>query len=200
MAPTVECGGHQPVPCDPARGELPLLSLHCHPATTCQAVKSLQASLLRTDDGGLHLRYILTGDVPRLRIPAPQTPTRTDGLWEHTCFEAFIRVQGESAYREFNFSPSCQWAAYAFRDYRELTPWTSSAAPQIRVTLSQGQLVLDARIPATDLPPNPAAQPLHCGFSGVIEAADGSKSYWALVHPTAHPDFHHLDGFAVALR
>ena len=33
----------------------------------------------------------------------------------------------------------------------------------------------------------------------VIEAADGSLSYWALRHPVGQADFHHGDGFAYEL-
>jgi hypothetical protein len=32
-------------------------------------------------------------------------------------------------------------------------------------------------------------------LTAVIEAEDGSRSYWALHHPKACPDFHHRAGF-----
>jgi hypothetical protein len=38
------------------------------------------------------------------------------------------------------------------------------------------------------------------GLTAVVEAADGSLSYWALRHPVARPDFHHRDGFAQTLN
>ena len=28
-----------------------------------------------------------------------------DGLWRHTCFEAFVGIPGAEPYYEFNFSP-----------------------------------------------------------------------------------------------
>ena len=71
----------------------------------------------------------LRGDIARLRIPEDCTPERTDQLWEHTCFEAFFAAHGESAYREFNFSPSGQWAAYAFKDYRQAEDQVPVIAP-----------------------------------------------------------------------
>ncbi len=43
---------------------------------------------------------------------------RQDFLWEQTCFEIFIGVQGEDFYREINLSPSQAWQAYAFEEYR----------------------------------------------------------------------------------
>ena len=42
---------------------------------------------------------------------------RADDLWRTTCFELFVAGEG-TAYREYNFSPSGQWAAYDFDDYR----------------------------------------------------------------------------------
>ena len=33
----------------------------------------------------------------------------------------------------------------------------------------------------------------------VVEEADGRHSYWSLRHPPGRPDFHHPDGFALAL-
>ncbi len=39
----------------------------------------------------------------------------------------------------------------------------------------------------------------HVGLAAVIEETNGRLSYWALAHPPGKPDFHHLDGFALAL-
>ena len=35
-----------------------------------------------------------SGDLGALRMPEPRPPVRTDGLWRHTCFEAFIGHAG----------------------------------------------------------------------------------------------------------
>jgi hypothetical protein len=40
---------------------------------------------------------------------------------------------------------------------------------------------------------------LRVGLSAVIEANDGTLSYWALKHPAAKPDFHHPDSFVLEL-
>jgi hypothetical protein len=37
------------------------------------------------------------------------------------------------------------------------------------------------------------------GLSAVIEATDGTISYWALAHPSDKPDFHHPDSFVLEL-
>ena len=36
-------------------------------------------------------------------------------------------------------------------------------------------------------------------IAAVIEEANGTKSYWALAHPSEKPDFHHPDGFVLEL-
>lgn len=160
---------------------------------------TIDAEMTLAPAQGLRLRYELTGDLTRIRIPAPEPPGAQDGLWQHTCFEAFIAVQGEAGYREFNFSPSGQWAACAFSDYRLRKTWMIGQAPIISVARASDSLVLEAYLAATDLPPATAGKSLQIGLSAVVESNDGSLSYWALHHPSAHPDFHDKKGFTCSL-
>ncbi len=175
------------------------LTLLCHPATPAPVVRTLEARVAFRPDGGITFAYRLRGDMVRLLVPPEQSPQRTDLLWEHTCFEAFIAVPGDTGYREFNFSPSGQWAAYAFSNYRQRDEsFELIDAPRITARLFAGRLELDAHISPADLPPG--ASRFLIGLSAVIEAADtvdGSHSYWALRHPAARPDFHHRDAFAL---
>lgn len=167
------------------------LTLHPHPTTPCSAVHGLTVQVARLAEGGLRLQYTLHGDIAQVRIPAPKPPAFADGLWQHTCFEAFIAVKGDNAYREFNFSPSGQWAAYAFSDYRQPMPWEQPAMPLLEMVVTDNNLLLTATLLPTALP---AAAPLQLACTAVIELSDGSKSYWALIHPSAHPDFHRRNG------
>ena len=41
---------------------------------------------------------------------------------------------------------------------------------------------------------------LRIGPSTVVEASDGARSYWALRHPAAKPDFHRPDAFTMLLE
>lgn len=149
---------------------------------------------------GVSLAYRLRGDLAQLRIPASLPTGSSDGLWQHTCFEAFVGIAGARAYREFNFSPSGQWAAYAFADYRQRDGAAGAiVAPQIAVRRFAGRLELDALLDAASLPLDALATTLELGLSTVVEAADGRRSYWALAHPAAAPDFHHRDGFTLRL-
>lgn len=174
--------------------------LACHSDTVPAAVRSVQVKVSLQSWGGLLLSYELTGDLTQIRIPEPQRPAAVDRLWEHTCFEVFVAVEGETNYHEFNFSPSCQWAAYSFSDYRVRNAWTASQGPAISFVQSNEHLQLEAVIAAADLPQNITGKPLQLGLTAVIEANDGSCSYWALHHPEARPDFHHRAGFILPLN
>ncbi|MDB5813955.1 MAG: hypothetical protein JWN23_1072 [Rhodocyclales bacterium] len=149
-------------------------------------------------DGGLRLRFELHGKLDALRIPAPVQADFADELWRHTCFEAFVGSSESAAYREFNFSPSGQWAAYAFTDYRQRDlSWQPSPAPHVATDLTADGLVLEAHISAALLPSDLGN--LHIGLSTVIEATDGTLSYWALSHHSERPDFHQRAAFTLRL-
>ena len=95
------------------------VELTCHPWMRNVAVRAIQARVRRSADGALGLAFRLDGDLPRIRVPAPSAPGIAHQLWEHTCFEAVVAVDGAAAYHEFNFAPSGEWAGYAFSSYRE---------------------------------------------------------------------------------
>jgi len=169
------------------------LCLQPHPTTPCPAVQRLHVALACTPTQW-QLRYTLEGAPHALRLPPPSPrPSPTDGLWRHTCFEAFVAAEGSPRYREFNFSPSGDWAAYAFSAPRQRDPSAPPAAsPRIHCTLDAPQrLCVDVLLPAAGLP----TADLILGLSAVIEAADGTLSYWALAHPRAQPDFHDRSGW-----
>ena len=146
--------------------------------------------------GSLSLVFVLEADLSRLRIPEPGVSRRADGLWRHTCFEAFVKAGKGPEYREFNFSPSSEWAAYAFHGYREETELGIELDPGIEVHRSGDRLELDAEIRRDFLPPG---RSLRLGLSAVLEDAAGVLSYWALQHAPGKPDFHHTDAFALQL-
>ena len=131
----------------------------------------------------------------RFAIPAALEPSRADGLWQTTCFEAFLRPAGDDGYREWNFAPSSQWAAYDFSSYREgMAPAELASAPYIRVEDNFTWWALGATI-AVD-----AETVWELGLSAVLEEKDGTKSYWALAHTEGEkPDFHDAVCFAARL-
>ena len=174
------------------------LPLIAHPATPCPAVSAIAVRVMPDTAGAITLRYTVSADPAAIRLPPAAPAGPADGLWQHTCCEAFIAGKDCSAYREYNFSPSGQWACYRFTGYRQRDPaFTASSRPPIVLRPEADGFQLDATLPADLLP---ASQTLVIGLSVVIEAADGSKSYWALAHGASQPDFHLRQSFALTLH
>lgn len=108
-----------------------------------------------------------------------------------------MRAEGQDGYIEMNFSPTGEWAAYEFDQPRTgmrplaavgIRPWVEPDPEERRfstaVDLGQASI---------------ASKPWRVALAAVIEATDGSISYWALAHPSAKPDFHHPDSFVLDL-
>ncbi|HEY6862828.1 MAG TPA: DOMON-like domain-containing protein [Burkholderiales bacterium] len=177
------------------------VALACHPDSRAGAVRGVRARVLRSAGGALAVAFTIEADPRRLRIPPPAAPRFADELWKHTCCEVFVARRGASAYHEFNLSPSGEWAAYAFRAYRERADLDIAALePGIVVERSAAALELEATLPLGRLSPGHASAPLALGLSAVIEDAGGALSYWALAHPPGRPDFHHTEAFALDLE
>lgn len=164
----------------------------------CEAVRSLAVQVDRRAGGALELLYTVEGDPGRVRLPASAPPRRVDGLWRHTCFEAFIAPENGSAYVELNFAPSGEWAAYAFEGYRTgMRALAGLAAPAITLTRAANAERWSVRA-AADVECLGEA-PARLALAAVIEDAEGRLAYWALRHPPGKPDFHHPDGFSATL-
>ena len=130
----------------------------------------------------------------RFVIPEADEPARADELWRTTCFEAFLREDGMETYREWNFAPSGEWAAYDFSAYRADMTAADVAAPYVRMEDNFTWWSLGATI-AVD-----SDRHWRLALSAVLEEKDGTKSYWALAHPPGdEPDFHHPDCFVAKL-
>lgn len=172
--------------------------LFCHPTGPIGAVHSLEASAERFADGSVKMVYCLHAALGQLVMPLTRNASRADGLWQHSCFEVFIACEGESAYREFNFSPAAQWAAYAFSHYRQPAATWPMPPPRISSHVDVDRFVLHAILPPEALPPDSVRRPLRIALSAVLESYQG-LSYWALHHPVARADFHHPESFVLSL-
>ena len=126
-------------------------------------------------------------------IPAAEAG-RAQELWKTTCFEAFLRQSGGTQYREWNFAPSGQWAAYDFSSERKgMKDAEIASEPYVRMEDNFTWWALGATI-AVD-----ADKQWEMGLSAVLEEKDGTKSYWALTHGSDKPDFHSTDCFVAKL-
>lgn len=179
-----------------------LLALTPHPDTPCDAVTRIEVEVFRPRLLGLALRFVVIGDVDRLRLPAfpaEMVPSRADELWRTTCFEAFLRAG--AGYYELNLASSGQWAAYGFDGYRSgMAPAAGAELYTFEVSARGPSFELSVELDLDGLPGLPADQPWRLGLSAVIEEANGAKSYWALAHGPDKPDFHHPDSFACVLE
>jgi hypothetical protein len=173
--------------------------LSLHPAEPPAPAVAALVGEAEVRGGDLRLAFRLEGAIPAIRIPPRAPPVRADGLWRHTCFEAFLRADDGPSYVELNFSPSGAWAAYRFEGYR-----AGSLAPGLPVPpdaywrRADVGLALDATVPIAALLPGPVAT-LRIALAAVIEDASGTITHWALRHPADRPDFHHPEGFVLAL-
>lgn len=168
-----------------------MLRLLPHPSSAPRAVRSVDVALGRTANG-YRFWYFLIGDIAQIVVPpASSRGRRADDLWRTTCFEAFLKGDGE-AYWEFNFSPSGDWAAYMFDRYREGRRDMSSAVT-VHPSKLDNLLCVEALMNA-----NFDRNTRLC-LSAVVEERDGTKSYWSLAHPDGPPDFHHDACFATRL-
>jgi hypothetical protein len=173
--------------------------LHCHPQSAALVPASLRGIEIAADfrsDGSLEVTYSCDADLTQLRLPAPARPEPADELWRHSCCELFVGSVDASAYREFNFSPSGQWAIYDFSAYRVRRQQLATSVPQIRFSREANRWQLIASLPADLLPPRRRGC-LEFLPAVVLESAEGGRSYWALAHPRQKPDFHDRSGFVL---
>lgn len=175
-------------------------ALTLHPGSRCVAATRIDVEIGRPRPGNLVLHYSVTGRIGDLRMPPAGAPTRAQELWQHTCFEAFVRAPLSTAYYEFNFAPSMQWAAYRFSAYRrEMLVADDVSAPRIESQSRDPLYQLRASLELDALSGLPSDAAWRLGLSAVIEETSGRKSFWALAHPPGKPDFHHPDCFAYEL-
>jgi hypothetical protein len=160
-----------------------------HPDSTPGAVTAIQVEVTRPGPRQLALRYLVSGDTAAILLPRSRPSGRADGLWQHTCFEAFLA--NPPGYLEFNFSPSTEWAAYRFDSHRSGMREARIMPPTIQPLIGFDRFELRAELAMPVLGP--------MGLAAVIEEKDGNISHWALAHPDGEPDFHHPDAFQLAL-
>ena len=173
-----------------------VLSLLPHPDFPSRAITSISVEAIRSWDNFLKLSFHVAGAVDEVRRRAIDGPTtRADRLWEHSCFEAFVGSTAAPGYLEFNFTP-IQWAAYAFDGYRDGVRNIPNVLHWGALQLGDESALAKTTISVSALDDDAEWR---LGLSAIIEAKDGSKSYWALAHAPGKPDFHNADCFVARL-
>ncbi len=154
----------------------------------------------------LAFHWQIEGELAALRT-APRAPLlRTEELWRHTCFEAFIATAASGpAYWELNLATSGGWALYAFSGYRSGRQDAGEGALELVELVHDAQrLRLEAELDCARLGPRFAAAgtlpgTLHVGLAAVLEPMAGDLGYWALAHTAERADFHRRDAFVLQL-
>jgi len=165
-----------------------------HPDFPSNAVEAIDVAVTRHAGDRLDLEFRVIGALDRVAWPEWLGVEFADGLWEHSCFEAFVGDDDTAGYVEFNFATSGRWAAYRFDGYREGMRPIADALISGGRSMSSGEVRVrrSVRVPLGE-------GDWRLGLAAIIEAADGSKSYWALAHPSGKPDFHASICFAARL-
>jgi hypothetical protein len=157
--------------------------LMLHVACDLGPVRAVTAAVTATPQG-CEAEFRLDGHIPAIVLPPPGSGGRRDNLWQTTCFEIFWQPIGGTAYREFNLSPSGDWAAYDFDSFREGMRDAPMGAIAIACSHDEAGLILKASI-AADLP-----TPAQVALNAIVEHPGGAKQYWALAFPPGKPEFH----------
>ena len=189
------------IDCGAIRSAVSEVTLVRHPESLGGAVRSVGARVCRGAGGTLAITYSIEADLARVRVPQPRPPRIAHRLWQHTCCECFIILEGRPGYHEFNFAPSGEWAAYAFAKYRDGAALADEALnPRVAVRRAAEKIEVDASIPLERLSAMHPRGKLSVALSVVVEDEDGVLSYWALRHSAGKADFHQRDSFVLELE
>ncbi len=169
-----------------------------HPVTGCDPIRRIGVEISRARDA-FTLSCRINGEVSRLSMPVAGPAQRADGLWQHSCFEAFLQADADESYLEFNFSPSGAWAAYRFSGRRRGRESPELTAPRMEVRHGPGWLAMHIQLSLAGIAEFARAAPVSAGLAAVIEDERGGLSYWALAHGAARPDFHDPATFTLRL-
>jgi hypothetical protein len=127
-----------------------------------------------------------------VKLQSAQIP-RLDGLWQHTCFEAFLNPVGLESYYEFNFSLQPGWNCYEFTGYREPAP------PKPSSDFSIQSLCWDPSAQRMQIKVENRSQfkKFRVGLTAILESKSGEKFYCATAHSGLKADFHLLKNFTI---
>lgn len=157
------------------------------------------------DSEHLIVEYQLIGDLKHVQIPEQRAPEgegrRVIGLWNHTCFELFIKRRGGPDYLEFNFSPNGDWNCFYFEDYRsDIQEWRKFIAPKGIITREKRTFSARFWIPLAQLPA--LFQANHeLGLSpAAVVLYKYHPHYFANKHPDEVANFHHPESFTFLTR
>jgi hypothetical protein len=146
--------------------------------------------------------FHLIGDIENIIFSSlHKNPQRRDRLWETTCFEAFVTLKQDPSYWEFNAAPSGDWNLYAFKKYRLAKDAIQSVqnVPKIQFTQMARECRAKVSLDLASLLLQDQSADIYLGLTAVIENKSHEKSYWAIEHRGAQPDFHMSESFSLRI-
>ena len=147
----------------------------------------------------LQFDFILKDDFQQFSQPQVSRTWSNDqidrqlGLWNHTCFEAFLKPVGTDKYYEFNFSLKPAWMAFLFESYRFPQPpmvTNDFHMQSMNWDLATGTLTVQ-------LLNTTQYNKFNIGLTAILEEKSGIKHYYALAHMGTKPDFHLSESFTL---
>ncbi|OTG83743.1 DOMON-like domain-containing protein [Acinetobacter sp. ANC 4648] len=154
---------------------------------------SLVAAIEQQSPCSLNVAFWLSDPNQLIQYPElVNSHPRQDYLWEQTCFEIFIGVQGEDYYREVNLSPSQAWQVYQFEEYR----YPESMPPQLASDIDLNHLKrthygLNVSLDLTEfmVAHKLKWENLFIGLTAVLKL-ENVNQYYAMQHSSPQADFH----------
>lgn len=156
--------------------------LNLHPDCLPGPISNITATIEETDEG-CRAKFVLMGDINSIKLPDLTLPKRRDFLWKTTCFEIFWQKEGETAYKEFNISPSLEWACYEFETFRKNSK-DGLASVAIDRSSKQSELEISCLISS------PLSTPARVALNAIVEDLDSNIQFWALAFPPGKAEFH----------
>ncbi len=148
----------------------------------------------------LAVNFMLTGRTDVILFPeAAKYPQRRDDLWKTTCFEIFLAMPENPEYWEFNMSPSGDWNAYHMDAYRQVGLREETCIQKLQFSLEKRieNITVEATVDLTSFIEE--RLPIQAEITSVIEDKNEHETYWALMHPGPHADFHRRESFIIQL-
>lgn len=155
----------------------------------------VSAEVIWRQNGGIELSYGLRSKCKDslnglLLKPKSEITRRSDELWKHSCFEAFICWPNHQKYWELNVSPCGDWNLYSLEKYRKgMRTQSINNSPRINVHRSSMACHCNVLLELDPWCPDKFNAP-KLGLAVVLEESNRALSYWAILHNKDSPDFH----------
>lgn len=117
---------------------------------------------------------------------------RHSGLWNQTCFEAFIKPFDGDLYYEINLSGQKAWNIFSFDTYRSPQPPRELASAVLQdMMVKPGYMSAKIRFIGQNF------THIKASLCAVIQLKDAGLTYWSHLHADQKPNFHHMNSLTI---